>query len=65
MAQPKAQSAQAFVPIKEIRSGTVVLKDNSLRAVLIVSSLNFALKTSFSSSAMEWAKSKSKPPAIT
>jgi type IV secretory pathway VirB4 component len=52
MAQPKAQSAQAFVPIKEIRSGTVVLKDNSLRAVLIVSSLNFALKSEDEQSAI-------------
>ncbi len=45
MAQPKAQSAQKFVPIKEIRSGTVVLTDGSLRSVLLASSLNFALKS--------------------
>ncbi|MEN9405282.1 MAG: hypothetical protein RLY47_241 [Candidatus Parcubacteria bacterium] len=42
---PKAQSAQKFVPIKEIRSGTVVLVDGSLRSVLLASSLNFALKS--------------------
>ncbi|MDQ5927878.1 MAG: hypothetical protein QG633_316, partial [Patescibacteria group bacterium] len=35
---PKAQSAQKFVPIKEIRSGTVVLVDGSLRSVLLASS---------------------------
>lgn len=45
MAQTKAQSAQNFVPIKEIRSGIVVLKDGSLRAILLASSLNFALKS--------------------
>jgi len=36
---------QDFVPIKEIRDGVVVLKDGSLRMVLIASSLNFALKS--------------------
>ena len=45
MAKPSAQSAQKFVPIKEIRSGTVVLTDGSLRSVLLASSLNFALKS--------------------
>lgn len=38
-------SAQAYLPISEIREGVVVLSDGSLRAVLIVSSLNFALKS--------------------
>ncbi|MEK7579149.1 MAG: hypothetical protein AAB460_01270 [Patescibacteria group bacterium] len=41
----KAKATQEFVPIKEIRSGIVVLKDNSLRSVLLASSLNFALKS--------------------
>ncbi len=41
----KARATQEFVPIKEIRSGVVVLKDNSLRSVLLASSLNFALKS--------------------
>ena len=40
-----SQSSQNFVPIKEIRDGIVVLKDNSLRYVLMASSLNFALKS--------------------
>ena len=40
-----SQSSQNFVPIKEIRDGIVVLKDNSLRFVLMASSLNFALKS--------------------
>lgn len=42
---PKAQSAQKFVPIKEIRNGTVVLQNGGLRSVLLASSLNFALKS--------------------
>ncbi|MCI0619428.1 conjugal transfer protein TraC [Candidatus Wolfebacteria bacterium] len=45
MAQAKAKSSQDFVPIQEIRSGVVVLKDRSMRAVLLASSLNFALKS--------------------
>lgn len=39
-------STQSFVPIKEIRDGVIVLKDGGLRAILMVSSLNFALKSS-------------------
>ena len=41
-----AQShSQDFVPIKEIRGGTIVLDDGSLNAILLVASLNFALKS--------------------
>lgn len=40
-----AKTTQEFVPIKEIRQGVIVLKDESLRAVVIASSLNFALKS--------------------
>jgi len=36
---------QDFVPIKEIRDGVVILKDGSMRALLMTSSLNFALKS--------------------
>lgn len=43
MANSKA--AQDFVPIKEIRDGVVILKDGSMRSVIMVSSLNFALKS--------------------
>jgi len=39
------QATQSFVPIKEIRNGMIVLKDNSLRAVIMASSINFALKS--------------------
>lgn len=41
----KQSATQDFVPVKEIRDGIIILKDNSLRAVLMVSSLNFALKS--------------------
>ena len=40
----KAQATQAFVPIKEVRDGIVILKDGSLRALLMASSINLALK---------------------
>jgi len=36
---------QEFVPVKEVRDGIVVLKDGSLRAILLTSSVNFALKS--------------------
>jgi len=41
----KSKPAQDFVPIQEIRNGVVILKDKSMRSVLMVSSLNFALKS--------------------
>lgn len=44
-AKPTAKSTQDFVPISEVRDGIVVLKDGGLRAVLLASSLNFALKS--------------------
>jgi len=42
-ATPK--TTQDFVPIREIRNDVVVLKNNSMRAVMLASSLNFALKS--------------------
>ena len=39
-------SAQDFLAIDTIRDNTVVLKDGSLRVILMCSSLNFALKSS-------------------
>ncbi len=38
-----AASVQRYLPFKEIRDGCVVLKNNALRAILMVSSINFAL----------------------
>jgi hypothetical protein len=43
MASTKA--TQAFVPVKEVRSGVVILKDGGYRGILMCSSLNFALKS--------------------
>ncbi|OHA19026.1 MAG: hypothetical protein A3C08_03620 [Candidatus Taylorbacteria bacterium RIFCSPHIGHO2_02_FULL_47_18] len=42
---PKTKPTQEFVPISEIRDGILVLRDGGLRAVLMVSSVNFALKS--------------------
>ncbi len=39
------QASQNFIPIKEVRDGIVVLKDGGLRAIIMVSSLNFDLKS--------------------
>ena len=39
-----SQSSQRFVPIKEVRDGVVILKDGSLRGILMCSSVNRALK---------------------
>ena len=41
----KSQATQEFVPIKEVRDGVVILKDGSLRALLMASSINLALKS--------------------
>jgi len=41
----KATATQDFVPIKEIREGVLILKDNSMRSILLVSSTNFSLKS--------------------
>jgi type IV secretory pathway VirB4 component len=40
------KTTQDFVPIQEIRDGIVVLKDGSMRSIVLASSLNFALKSS-------------------
>jgi len=38
-------STQQYMKIMEIRDNTVILKDGTLRAVILVSSINFALKS--------------------
>lgn len=47
MATPsaKASPTQHFVPVKEVRNGTIILKDGGYRGVLICSSVNFGLKS--------------------
>ena len=37
--------SQDFVPIHEIREGIMILKDGSMRAVVLATSINFALKS--------------------
>lgn len=39
------KASQEFVPVREVRDGVVVLKDGSYRAILLASSINFALKS--------------------
>jgi KaiC/GvpD/RAD55 family RecA-like ATPase len=43
MAQP---STQSFLEIGQIKEGVLILKSNALRSILMVSSLNYALKSS-------------------
>ena len=39
------KATQEFVPIEDIRDGILTLKDGTLRALLMASSINFALKS--------------------
>jgi type IV secretory pathway VirB4 component len=39
------RSTQDFVPVSEVRDGVIRLKDGTLRAILLASSINFALKS--------------------
>lgn len=41
----KSKAAQDFVPIKEIRDDVVILKDGTIRVLLLASSINLALKS--------------------
>lgn len=46
IAKPKpGPSTQKYLDISEIKEDTMILKDGTLRAVILVSSLNFALKS--------------------
>lgn len=40
-----SKATQEFVPIQDVRDGVVTLKDGTLRAIVLASSLNFALKS--------------------
>lgn len=44
-ANKSTPSTQEFLQIAEIRDDTIIMKDGSLRAVLLVSSINFSLKS--------------------
>ncbi len=54
----KAQATQEFVPIKEVRDGIVILKDGSLRSLLMASSINLALKVPRRATGDHWPVSK-------
>jgi hypothetical protein len=41
----KTKTTQGFVPIQEIRDGVIILKNSGMRSIILVSSLNFALKS--------------------
>ncbi len=45
MATKPAGATQQFVPVKEIRNGTIILKNGGYRGILICSSINFGLKS--------------------
>ena len=45
MATKTAGATQQFVPVKEIRNGTIILKDGGYRGIVICSSVNFGLKS--------------------
>lgn len=38
------KTTQSFVPVKEVRNGVVILKDDGYRGILMCSSINFSLK---------------------
>ena len=40
-----SRASQSFVPVEEVRSGIVILKDGGYRGIMMCSSLNFALKS--------------------
>ena len=48
----QAQTTQNFVPIQEIRDGIVILKNGGMRALVLATSLNFALKSADEQSAI-------------
>jgi type IV secretory pathway VirB4 component len=45
-------STQAYLDVQEIKESTVIMRDGSLRAVLVVSSTNFSLKSNDEQNAM-------------
>src|SRR3989344_7044077 len=51
----KGKASQSLVNISEIRDGIVILKDNTMRSVLMISSVNFALKSEEEQNAIVYA----------
>ncbi len=48
-------ATQDFLEVKDIREGVIILKNNSIRGILMVSSLNFALKSEEEQNAIIYA----------
>lgn len=42
---PSSSPTQQFVPVKEVRDGIVIMKDDTLATVVLVSSINLSLKS--------------------
>jgi type IV secretory pathway VirB4 component len=40
-----SKATQEFVPIQDVRDGVITLKDGTMRAIVLASSLNFSLKS--------------------
>ena len=51
----EAQSTQQFVEIEDIRNGVAILKNGSLRTILMVSGINFELKSEEEQNAISYA----------
>ncbi len=51
----KGKPSQTLVPVKEIRDGVAILKDGTMRMTLMVSSVNFALKSQDEQDAIVYA----------
>lgn len=48
-------ATQAFLELEDIREGVLILKNNAIRGVLMISSINFALKSDEEQSAVIYA----------
>lgn len=48
-------ATQAFLEVRDIKEGVLILKNNSIRGVLMVSSINFALKSEEEQTAITYA----------
>jgi hypothetical protein len=51
----KGHSTQSIIPLSEIREGVAILKDGTMRAIMMVSSINFALKSEDEQNAIIYA----------
>ncbi len=54
-AKTKGKPAQDLIQISEIRDGVLILMDGTMRAILLVSSINFALKSEDEQNAIIYA----------